>query len=203
MTDRLFAAVFPPAETLEALERLAGPRCDATLGWRWTRPANWHLTLAFFGDVADDRQEPLIEALAEVAASAGAFRLTVGGAGLFGKAKPRAAQSLLAKALWMGARAGGAELAALSARVRQASSRVGVHPDGSKFTAHLTLARATRPAPARGLLNAVESFGDFDFAVSEFLLVKSTLAPSGSSYQPVCGFQLAPLAVRAPEPPQP
>ncbi|MDR1236857.1 MAG: RNA 2',3'-cyclic phosphodiesterase [Propionibacteriaceae bacterium] len=191
MTDRLFVAVFPPAEIIEQLERLVAPRRDAVLDWRWTRPENWHLTLAFFGDVSDDRQEPLMDALAEVAQSAKAFQLTVGGAGIFGKAASKAAVGLRARAVWMGAQLGGGELAALSARVRAASSRVGVHADGSRFTAHLTLARAYRPSPARGLLNIVESFGDFSFTVSGFQLVKSTLAPSGSIYEPLRHFPLA------------
>ncbi|MCL1837708.1 MAG: RNA 2',3'-cyclic phosphodiesterase [Propionibacteriaceae bacterium] len=195
MSDRLFVAVFPPLEITERLTELIEPRRDATPDWKWTRPENLHLTLAFFGDVPQARQEPLIDELAEITATA--FPLVLNGAGIFGNTGmpeigSQTQSGLGAKAVWLGAEVGAPALNNLSKLIRAAASRVGVRPDGSKFTPHLTLARASNRAPARGVCDVVESFGAFSFAVNEFVLVKSTLAKGGSYYQPWASYQLAP-----------
>lgn len=45
---RLFVAVWPPPEVVEALARLERPADDSV---RWTTPAKWHVTLRFLGTV--------------------------------------------------------------------------------------------------------------------------------------------------------
>ena len=59
MTLRLFAAVEPPAAVLDALDVFVEPRRAADPNLRWVSRVNWHLTLAFFGDVPDARLDPL------------------------------------------------------------------------------------------------------------------------------------------------
>ncbi|MDR1712034.1 MAG: RNA 2',3'-cyclic phosphodiesterase [Propionibacteriaceae bacterium] len=185
MAERLFAAVIPPAALVDALEAFIGPRRDQTPPWRWVRPETWHITLAFLGDVDDDRRDALSENLGAIKAAG--FPIRMGGAGAFRREDIRDPggdlPGLKAKVVWMGASAD--ELAPLSANVRAAASRAGVRPDGSKFQAHITLARSRKPAPARGLLDVVASFGSFDFQADAFHLVKSTLTPSGSVYDVV------------------
>jgi 2'-5' RNA ligase len=185
MAERLFIAVIPPAQVIDAMEALVGPRRESVAGWRWSRPENWHITLAFLGDVDDDRRDALSEHLDTITAHQ--FQVRLGGAGAFRKEDTRDTggdlPALKARTIWLGVRQGAEELAALSARTRAAASRAGVNPDGAKFTPHVTLARAGRPSNARGLLDAIASFGDFEFGVDAFHLVKSTLTPSGSIYE--------------------
>ena len=50
---RLFVAVWPSEDVVEALRRLPRPDAPAK-GIRWTRPEQWHVTIRFLGDVADD-----------------------------------------------------------------------------------------------------------------------------------------------------
>ena len=78
MTVRLFAAVIPPAPVSDALEVFVEPRRYADPELRWTRRDNWHLTLAFFGDVPDNRLDPLVEALDAVRGQP--FRVVLDGA---------------------------------------------------------------------------------------------------------------------------
>src|SRR4051794_34164411 len=52
---RLFVAVRPPADVVDALAALKRPHIP---GGRWTTPEQWHVTLRFFGEVDDvDRIE--------------------------------------------------------------------------------------------------------------------------------------------------
>ena len=182
MSDRLFVAVTPPPAVVEELERYVGPRRGHGAPWRWTPARNWHVTLAFLGDVDGFRQDSLIERLAEVARGAEPFRFAAGGAHAF--PNPRSA-----KALALGAAQGGEEIAHLARRVRNACSRAGVPPDGARFLPHLTVARSGRPTSARALLEVIDSFGTFTWDVDEFTLIASTLNPSGARYDTVARFR--------------
>jgi 2'-5' RNA ligase len=55
---RLFVAVMPPGDVLD---RLAALRRPERPGVRWTRRDQWHVTLAFLGEVADPG--PVVAAL--------------------------------------------------------------------------------------------------------------------------------------------
>ena len=68
-TARLFVAVWPPHEVARILEALERPHVR---GVRWTAPPQWHVTLAFLGDVAEPGIASLGTALADVAARAAA-----------------------------------------------------------------------------------------------------------------------------------
>ena len=184
MTDRLFVAAFPPQEVTQALERFVEPRRDLTRPWNWSLATNWHVTLAFLGDVDADRQDPLAGLLADVARTTSPFRLTMSG----GLALPNPAK---ARVLALAGTGGVAELTHLAGRVRAACSRAGTPPDGARFTPHLTLARANRPAAARTVLQLADSFGEFAWEVAEIVLVASTLNRGGSRYQAVGRYQFA------------
>lgn len=176
MSDRLFVAVELPEQVREELEVFVGPRRDAEPGLRWTTPENWHLTLAFLDTVPPVRQEGLVDHLTTAAARSHGFRLTVGGAGAF--PHPDAA-----RVLWLGAKEGIADLRALARRVRTACDRAGVPPDGTRFTGHLTLARARIPVEALRWLRILDAFPDLSWDVAGFDLVESTLARGGSVYR--------------------
>ena len=58
---RLFVALWPPADVLDALE--AVPRPEAA-GVRWTTRDQWHVTLRFLGEVELAEGEALLRSLA-------------------------------------------------------------------------------------------------------------------------------------------
>lgn len=176
MSDRLFVAVGLPERLRETLEAFVGPRRDAQPGLRWAPAENWHVTLAFLDTVPPARQEALTESLAEAAARSRPFGLVLGGAGAF--PHPDAA-----KVLWLGARAGDAALRSLAQRVRTACDRAAVAPDATRFTSHLTLARAHRPVEAVRWLRILDSFPELSWDVTGFDLMESTLHRGGSSYR--------------------
>jgi len=178
---RLFAAVVPPADVLDALEVFVEPRREADAGLRWVGRENWHLTLAFFGDVAEERLEPLVQALEAVRGHP--FRLVLDGAGAF-------PDPATARVLYRAVADGGAELSALSRRVRTAADRVGVPSDNAKHRPHLTLARTRRPSEVTRWLRVVDSFPPSAFPVGEFVLITSELRPAGAHYRMLHRFGL-------------
>ena len=83
---RLFAALLPPdrvtAELLSVREQLrTRPHAERL---RWTERDNWHLTLAFYGEVAERRFPELCARLARAAARSRPLTLCVAGGGRFG-----------------------------------------------------------------------------------------------------------------------
>lgn len=183
MTMRLFAAVVPPPAVLDALDVFVEPRRDADPDLRWVARDNWHLTLAFFGEVGDDRLEPLTGALDAVRGRP--FRLVLDGAGAF----PNPAAG---RVLFHAVTDGSAELSALGRKVRTAADRVGVPSDNAKHRPHLTLARRRRPGELTRWLRVVDSFPPAAFEVTAFHLMRSELRPSGAAYRVLDTIALGP-----------
>jgi hypothetical protein len=77
VTKRLFVAIDLPDSTQQSLTGL-DPHIR---GVRWTEPDQMHLTLGFFGDVAEDVGVKLQERLGVI--EFGAFFLPVNGVGMF------------------------------------------------------------------------------------------------------------------------
>ncbi|MEO7447430.1 MAG: 2'-5' RNA ligase family protein [Humibacillus sp.] len=89
---RLFVAVLPPSEVLDQLEAVLEPRRESGAGGelRWTDRHQWHVTLAFFGDVPERRLDDLTEALAASVSGRDPVALRLAGAGTFPTRMPPA-----------------------------------------------------------------------------------------------------------------
>ncbi len=137
---RLFAALDLPEQVLEEAAAWHAAACVHLPAGRWRDiPArNWHLTLAFYGDVGGEAVDALAEALAECALNAPPLRLCFSGFGAFpGLHRPNV--------FWLGV--GGTEtdagLKALARCCRRAG-RATVRRHSAKetpFRAHVTVAR--------------------------------------------------------------
>ncbi|HVV32549.1 MAG TPA: RNA 2',3'-cyclic phosphodiesterase [Vitreimonas sp.] len=127
MTIRLFAALAIPddvAERLLALQKGVG-------GAKWRPRENLHLTLRFFGEIAEPVANDVAEELADLADRTKPFELQLKSAGWFGKEDPHA--------LWIGA-AETPALKKLAADCERAARRAGLAPEPRKFSPHVTLA---------------------------------------------------------------
>lgn len=183
---RLFAAVLPPAEAARELED-AVTELKALPGagdLRWSDPAGWHFTLAFYGDVDAGDQETLSGRLARAARRAGPIPLRIGGGGRFGD-----------RALWAGLGEGSDH--ETLARVAVAARRAGRVEE--RFRAHLTLARtrASAPVDLRPYVTVLRVFRGTPWTARELVLVSSRLPASGTPgerprYTPVERWRLGP-----------
>jgi 2'-5' RNA ligase len=173
---RLFVAVRPSSDAVGHLDDALVPLRPHWPGLRWTAPAMWHLTCAFFGDVDVERIGELETRLARVAARHRAMTLRFVGAGAFARA---------AKATVLYAGVGlvppgpvvGSELAALAASCAAAGRRLGLPMEDRSFRAHLTLGRVKGRAPMdlRPLVNELRAYEGPSWSASALMLVRSYL----------------------------
>ncbi|MBX6371184.1 MAG: RNA 2',3'-cyclic phosphodiesterase [Acidothermus sp.] len=173
---RLFAAVSPPLAArrhlAEALERIRA----ADEPWRWVDPPRWHLTLAFFGEVAEDRVPSLVSRLSRAVARARPLALRLAGAGAFDR-------PTRARVLWVGVevREDDPGLSLLAARCVAAGRRSGLAMPGADrpFRGHLTLARSAgeERLDAREVVTALADYRGPWWTASELSLMRSFLGP--------------------------
>lgn len=160
-------AVDPPEAELHALAEAVGER-DGRL--RWVPPEQWHITLAFYGDVPDDVADGLAERLGRAAARTSVLGLALAGAGTF----PRQARKALT--LWVGVAGDTDALARLADRCAAAGRRCAIPMKERVFRPHLTLARSRRdPVDLRDRVAALASYAGSPWSVCDVRLVHSTL----------------------------
>lgn len=183
---RLFAALVPPVEATEDLEAFLDPRLVAApqdRSWRWAAVEQWHVTLAFYGEVPEARVDDLVERLVAAAARRRPPEVAVADGGAFPDA-------LSAKVLWLGLRGSGPDPAAdlleverLATGCRAAASRVGVRVDGRTFTPHLTLARMRYPQDVVRWLRVLDTYQGPPWVADRVTLLASYLG-QGASRRP-------------------
>lgn len=175
---RLFVGIEFPPELKLRLSLLE----TGIPGARWVDPGNLHLTLRFIGEVDEGMASDIDEALARVRARR--FTLELAGTGVFGSNRPHA--------LWVGVERD-PDLVALRDKVEQSLIRMGLEPEGRKFTPHVTLARLRDPeiAGLRGFLAANAQFRAEPMPVERFSLIASYPTKSGSIYEDQADYPLS------------
>jgi 2'-5' RNA ligase len=190
---RLFVAIVPPEQVLGELAVAVAPLRAARPELRWTGQDDWHLTLAFLGEVSETVLPDLATRLQRAARRHKAQQLAVRGCGAF----PRPAR---ASVLWAGIHAGPG-LAPLAASVAAAARRAGAPPpdEDRRLRPHLTLARARHPADVRGLTEVLASYAGRAWTATEIRLIRSNLNAAGATgggplrYVELGDWPLAPL----------
>ncbi|WP_328333044.1 MULTISPECIES: RNA 2',3'-cyclic phosphodiesterase [unclassified Streptomyces] len=132
-TVRVFIALAPPDDAKEELARELLPAYDAYPHMRWNRIEDWHITLAFLGELPTEAVALLRPELAQLAAAAQPLRLALRGSGNFDE-----------RVLWSGIDGDLDGLRLLASDVRAAARSCGVVFEDRPLCPHLTLARARR-----------------------------------------------------------
>jgi 2'-5' RNA ligase len=179
--QRLFVAFDAGAAvTAELSQAIARVRARAPRV-AWTDRATPHLTLAFLGDVPDDRVESVRDAIREVSRRHRALTLRVQGAGAFGRpTRPRT--------LWAGIEGDREPLVALAADLRRTLGSLDFPLEDRAYQPHLTLARARGEKGDPGLARCVSELRDHVFGViraTAITLYRSELHPSGARHHEV------------------
>ncbi|MFJ8663391.1 RNA 2',3'-cyclic phosphodiesterase [Streptomyces sp. NPDC093795] len=132
-TVRLFIALAPPDEAKDELARELRSAYDAYPHMRWNRIEDWHITLAFLGELPVATVPLLRPPLADLAASRRPVELGLRGGGHFDE-----------RVLWSGIDGDLEGLHRLAADVRAVVRECGVPFEDRPLRPHLTLARARR-----------------------------------------------------------
>ena len=166
---RLFTGVEIPSDIGHALSSLRG----GLPGARWIDPENYHMTLRFIGDVDDTTAHEVASMLGRV--KRGAFDLHMQGITSFGGKKPRAVVASVSPAQ---------ALLDVQAEQERLMQRIGLEPEGRKFTPHVTLARL-RESSSHDVAEYLSSRGYFrtsPFKVERFVLFSSRASVGGGPY---------------------
>ncbi|NEB75633.1 RNA 2',3'-cyclic phosphodiesterase, partial [Streptomyces sp. SID14478] len=132
-TLRAFIALAPPDDAKDELAQALRPAYAAHPGLRWNRIEDWHLTLAFLGELPVAAVERLREPLADLAARRPSPELALTGGGHFDE-----------RVLWSGVEGELDALHLLADEVRARVTRCGIAAPQRPLRPHLTLARARR-----------------------------------------------------------
>ncbi|MDK0517673.1 RNA 2',3'-cyclic phosphodiesterase [Streptomyces sp. ML-6] len=132
-TVRVFIALAPPDHAKEELARELRPAYGTHPRMRWNRVEDWHITLAFLGELPVGTVPLLRPPLAGLAADHQPLRLALRGSGNFDD-----------RVLWSGIEGDLDGLHMLAADVRTTVKNCGVAFTERPLRPHLTLARARR-----------------------------------------------------------
>jgi 2'-5' RNA ligase len=179
---RLFTGLEVPKEVALQLSFLRG----GLPGARWIDQQNYHVTLRFIGDIDDVLAREIALLLDQVKRRQ--FDVRFDEVAAFGGRRPRAIIAAVSAAPAL------TELQAEHERIMQ---RVGLEPEGRKYTPHVTLARLRGSSSrqvadylaARGPLNGLK------FPVSRFVLFSSRNSVGGGPYVAEAEYPLVPALV--------
>lgn len=162
--ERLFFALWPNQPFRQELTILSKVALQVASG-KSVPKDNWHITLAFIGEVNQTVKTCLLQAASTI--SIPPFDLTMDTLMYWQRNQ----------ILWFGAHQTPLALQTLVTELNNKLSPCNYHPDTRPFQAHITLMRKaviTQPLPSVTTLN---------WRIEEFALVKSIIAPSGVKYQ--------------------
>ena len=181
---RLFTGLEIPADVAADLSLLRG----GLPGARWIDPENYHLTLRFIGDIETGLAREVASMLGRV--NRRPFEIRLQGLSSFGGRKPRAVVATAAPC---------PSLLELQAEHERLMQRVGLEPEGRKYSPHVTLARL-RESSSRQVADYLSQRGLFRSAqirVERFVLFSSRASTGGGPYVIEESFELAPPPQRA------
>lgn len=166
---RLFAALMPPDDVLDEVERALAPHVGQVPGLRWPERITWHITLGFFGEVPDHVLPELEVRLARAVRRYEPLTLAFAGFGAFSSARR-------ARVLWAGVT--GDSLTRLATSLQAGARRAGAtETDDKRFHPHLTLARAKAELDLRPLVESLSEFSGSTWRAPSVHLVRSHLGP--------------------------
>lgn len=181
---RLFAGVPVPPPALERVTGLLEEFRERTWPVRWVPGTGVHLTLKFYGEVADERTDAIAESIAFAAADTGPLSLQLAQLGAFPSWER-------ARVVWLGVEAPPA-LELLQDRVERHAESLGFPVEGAAYRPHVTLGRVREGERLTGA--AIKALRDRrlsdTFSVDEIVLYQSKLDRQAPGYIPIRTFPL-------------
>ena len=166
---RLFVAVRPPAEVLAHADAALVPVREVHRDLRWVPPERWHLTLAFYGEVPDDKVDGTADMVERRLRGQVPCSLSFAGAGQFSR-----------RALWIGL-VGEVDVLRATARAVTFERR--------PYRPHLTVARLRGGVDAAGAVESLRTYAGPAWTADTVHLVRSRLGPA-PSYDDVASWTL-------------
>jgi RNA 2',3'-cyclic 3'-phosphodiesterase len=176
---RLFVAVNIPDELKEKIACLKEKLRLSGADVKWVKKENFHITLKFLGEVAEEKIEGICLALKKTAQGDGPFEILFKGLGAFpDKKRPRV--------VWLGIENGKERLANIFKNIDVELESMGFKKETREFASHITLGRARSGKNIISLVNKIESLEASVigvFKAEKVDLMSSVLYSSGPVYE--------------------
>jgi RNA 2',3'-cyclic 3'-phosphodiesterase len=178
---RTFIAIAVPEPVEQELARLQSELAAEVIGYHWTSTRQFHITLAFLGDVPVSGLNEICQTVTASTVAHDRFEVEVRGLGAFPKSsRPRV--------VWAGVTATNSNaLNELQQSVIGSLERIGHGPDDQRFHPHVTLGRIKHSRHGdRSVQTLIESRAGWSaggFAVMEVFIMASTLCRAGPAYE--------------------
>lgn len=177
---RLFIAVPVSDQVRDVLNNWASTHKKKQPFSKWTHPSDYHITLQFLGETAEQRIPDIISSLQQVKSDR--FMLSIGRIGVFGpKGNPRI--------LWASAENPENALKELQQQVSEHMAFLGYEQEKREFRAHITLARDYKGDSNFQLSELAELEGVLQWQVDRLELMSSQLG-STPMYRALHTFEL-------------
>jgi len=152
---------------------------------KWVDPANIHITLAFLGDIEEERIKAASMVLSKICSDCSRFSFHISGTGLFiSYQNPRI--------IWAGIDNAG-ELSGINDLIVRGLRDTGFNLEERPFRPHITLGRIKYVKDKSLLRETLDRYSDTDFQdvdVREVILFESILRPEGPLYKQSGVFRL-------------
>ena len=181
---RLFFAIDLDDHARAAVARASASLARETAGLgasiRWSNPAGLHVTLAFLGEVTDDRL-PALETAGSTPFRHSVFELSLSRVGIF----PAVG---MPRVIWMGPGRGAEDVRGLARSLWRRLDVAGCGPAPARFEPHVTLGRVRRARAGaarrlRGRLAGLTALPETAWTVERVSFYESRLGSDGATYR--------------------
>lgn len=179
MTNRLFIALKLPQEIREEICTISRNIYSTQVNRKWEPAEKLHMTVKFLGNVEETKTPEIIRTFSEAVSGYNKIRASYEKFGFF-----------LPHILWVSLNTQN-HLFQLVHNIEEKFSKIGFEKEKRPFKSHITLLRMKEnPDP-----DFIHAFRDHklperEFEITEAVLVRSTLKPSGSVYTDIKNFIL-------------
>jgi 2'-5' RNA ligase len=184
---RSFIAIDLPDATRQGLAAVQEQLRQSRAGVRWVKPSSIHLTLKFLGNIQAAQVEDIALAVAQEIRDQPPITIGAAGLGAFpSRRKPRV--------IWIGMEGEVQRLTRIQSRVENALEPLSFVREKRPFRPHLTIGRVKDRRRLQALIDAMAELKipEFDsFDVTEIILYKSDLRPTGAIYTKLHRMSLA------------
>lgn len=185
---RTFVALPIPAPQRTRLGRLQSLLAPDLPGARWVTPDQFHLTLAFLGEIPDLDLVPICRSIAAASAPFTRLTLNLQSIGAFPDAEH-------ARTIWVGLTGPDSDdLLSLQAAIADATAAAGYPAEGNRFTPHITLGRLKygkgEESDVSRQIAHFRTWSAGNFEVAQVVTYASTMAPEGPTYMTLASCPL-------------
>jgi 2'-5' RNA ligase len=187
---RTFIAFDTPPSLKEEISRIQSILKESHADVRWETDNKFHVTIKFLGDVEEKIFPTIFTIVKNITEKYHPFPVIYQNLGVFpNKIRPRV--------LWVGCTNTDRQLLDIKNQFDEALKPYGFEIEDRQFHPHVTLGRVKSPSGIKDLIQTLENvtFEPRQVSISDILVVKSILKPSGSEYSTLASMPLSPLKV--------